>query len=144
MGARLKVIKKPDLVKRFADLPQETGKAAALGAVLVRSEAIKSMRRSAGGRVYQIQNASGSYRTHQASAPGDPPAVDTGKLIRSIETEQDGASAAVIVRAPYAYLLEFGTRHIAPRPFLGPALEKLRKRIVALFVKATRDAGRGA
>lgn len=61
---------------------------------------------------------------HQASAPGEAPATDMGTLVNSGEVvpvsalEQD-----VIFSADYAADLELGTVHIAPRPFLGPAVE---------------------
>jgi HK97 gp10 family phage protein len=63
-------------------------------------------------------------RRHQASAPGETPAVDTGNLMNSIQAVQESDLHATIgVGAEYAVWLEFGTRRIAPRPFLGPAFE---------------------
>lgn len=66
------------------------------------------------------------YGTHQASAPGEPPAVDTGNLKNSIGVELVAkAKAIVFAAAEYASSLEFGTRRIAPRPFMRPAVEKI-------------------
>ena len=74
------------------------------------------------GRGYRRGN-----RTHQASAPGEAPAVDTGLLINSIQTAEEGDLRAVLgVGAEYGIWLEFGTRRMAPRPFLGPAFEQAK------------------
>lgn len=58
----------------------------------------------------------------RASAPGQPPAIDLGNLIRSISFKkyQTGAAYAY-AGAYYAEDLEFGTDKIAPRPFMLPA-----------------------
>ena len=87
------------------------------------------------------------YGNHQASAPGESPASDTGNLARNIvllADEQNGI-AYVISRAPYSAALEYGAkikmangkfRFIASRPFMGPALEKNLPMIKDLFKKA--------
>lgn len=62
---------------------------------------------------------------HRASAPGDPPASDTGSLLSSI-SHQMGVDEMVYatVGSPlkYALYLELGTRFLQPRKFLTPAL----------------------
>jgi HK97 gp10 family phage protein len=74
---------------------------------------------------------------HQASAPGEAPATDTGRLVNSIvaDAEWTGDSITGYVRADveYARWLEYGTRKILPRPFLIPAIERNRQRIVDLI-----------
>lgn len=71
------------------------------------------------GRVYRRGNVE-----HQASAPGEAPASDTGTLVGRIETSYDEAnlSAQVAARTAYAEPLELGTQKMEPRPFLRPAL----------------------
>lgn len=75
------------------------------------------------GRIYKRRSIS-----HQASAPGEPPAPDTGSLRNSIGHEavgdvlRVGSAMAVVPEA-----LEFGTQRIAPRPFMRPALEIARQ-----------------
>lgn len=55
-------------------------------------------------------------KTHQASAPYQAPATDTGTLVSSIYYTQEGPYAATIgSRLPYAYHLEFGTFKMKPR-----------------------------
>lgn len=63
------------------------------------------------------------YGSHQASAPGEAPAIDTGVLVNSIQTEIDGLTAVVGTNQEYAPVLEFGGAKMAPRPFLASAFE---------------------
>ncbi len=66
------------------------------------------------------------YGAHQASAPGEAPAVDTGKLKNAIRSEFPKRGKAIVnVAAEYGAALEFGTRKIAARPFMRPAAEKM-------------------
>lgn len=67
------------------------------------------------------------YGRHRASAPGDSPAVDTGRLRQSIGVQKVAQGHyRVGTNVQYAPLLEFGTRKMAARPFMRPALEKVR------------------
>ena len=65
------------------------------------------------GRIYQKSNP---RRTHQASAPGEAPASDTGTLAASVYADIHGMAATIGSRLAYAHYLEFGTRRMAPRP----------------------------
>jgi len=62
------------------------------------------------------------------SAPGEPPAVDTGRLRASIthrvETEGEEIAGYVGTNVEYATDLEFGTSKMAERPFMIPAVER--------------------
>ncbi len=77
------------------------------------------------------------YRTrgvdHQASAPGESPASDTGRLAQSARTELNpaGISGEVIFSTAYAAALEFGREDgsIAARPYARPALAESREQI---------------
>ncbi len=66
------------------------------------------------------------YGNHQASAPGQPPATDSGGLVKSISwrTFNRGLSAEVGSHIFYAPFLEDGTSKMDPRPWLRPAYEK--------------------
>lgn len=66
----------------------------------------------------------------QASAPYEPPAVQSGRLYGSFEITTPQPMVKVIrATAPHAHLLEFGSKRAAPRPFLRPSLVKNRIRL---------------
>lgn len=95
------------------------------------------------GRIYRRGGGQNLSATHQASAPGQAPATDTGMLASSPYYDQDTKlSATVGSRLAYASYLEFGTVNIAPRPSWTPAVEqaapKFKSRIEDALRKATR------
>ena len=97
------------------------------------------------GRIYRRRTV-----VHRASAPGEAPASDTGRLVNSINTYLNrlaGGLEAVVVAgrglAKYAQMLEFGTRKIAPRPFMAPALEKNKSWIANRLREGMRKALEG-
>jgi len=62
------------------------------------------------------------YGAHRASAPGQAPAIQFGTLAASYRVIPiDHFHAAVASSDEKAPYLEFGTRHMEPRPHLGPA-----------------------
>lgn len=90
--------------------------------VKVQSDAIKAIQRGAKtGRTYKRRGV-----THQASAPGEAPATDTGRLASSVKRVDDGPVVAVGTAVEYGAFLEFGTSKIKARPWLFPALEANR------------------
>ena len=85
-----------------------------------------------GARTGRIVKRYHPERIHQASAPGEVPANDLGMLANSIEVDVDPTQFNMTISAsvPYAQELEYGTRHMLPRPFLRPALTRWRQRII--------------
>lgn len=79
----------------------------------------------ASGRTYQKYNP---RRTHTASAPGQAPMSDQGRLAGSVYFDADEAnlSAEVGSLLAYAAYLEYGTTQMAPRPVWQPTLEEER------------------
>lgn len=77
------------------------------------------------GRIYTRGNI-----THQASAPGEPPAADTGKYAATVgfalERDAQGLVGKVGTNDKRGPWLELGTRNMAPRPHLRPGLEAAR------------------
>lgn len=90
-------------------------------AFAVEAEIKVSMAAAKSGKPYTRRGT-----THQASAPGEAPAIDTGNLANSIQVDLHGLSAVIGTNAEYAEALEFGTVRMAPRPFLAPAMAKAR------------------
>ena len=79
----------------------------------------------------------GSFRTR--SAPGQPPAVDTGTLRNSVQSKPQyiagtgmtsivltGLVAGVNKDARIPRWLEYGTSRMKARPFIAPSLEAIR------------------
>lgn len=72
------------------------------------------------------------YGSHQASAPGEMPAIDTGNLANSVQVEFETETVAIVfTNADYAANLEYGTMRMAPRPFFVPAAEEVRPQFEA-------------
>lgn len=102
------------------------------GVKLVENDAKKAVARGPKtGRIYKRRGV-----THQASAPGQAPATDTGMLARNIVSSAKDGVAVVEARTKYAVHLEYGTRRTAARPFLTPAVERNRARIQGLVRSA--------
>lgn len=104
----------------------------------VRTEADSLMNESPrSGRVYTRRGVS-----HRASAPGEPPAPDTGRLRQSLRTEynRELLMGTAIASTAYAESLEFGTSRIAPRPFMRPALANRKDEIEAGIADEIRNA----
>ena len=91
--------------------------------------------------VYRAEGKENLGKFHQASAPGEAPANDTGDLQKSIMSKMDSIvpskpAAVVWTDLKYGKYLEFGTEKIEPRPFITPAVEFHRER----FPKILGDA----
>lgn len=97
---------------------------------LLRADIIKRYQKGpASGTVYKKKNP---QRTHQASAPGQAPMTDTGRLVQGTLFEKVSlASVRVFNNVQYAAALEYGHTYtrgqtIAARPAWRPAVKKIR------------------
>ncbi len=86
---------------------------------------MKIMRGPKSGKVYEKSD----NISHVASAPGQPPANDTGNLAGSILIIKNGEQIVVSIGAYYASILEFGTSKIAERPFIRPSFMELKPKM---------------
>lgn len=131
------------LDKATADIQKavavELDKALYASAQQVVTEAKKSVLEGGkSGRVYKRRTV-----IHQASAPGEAPASDTGRLVNSLHAEAGQGEALAIAGGSsvvYANMLEFGTSKMAARPFMFPAFEKSKAWIMARLQDAVRRA----
>ena len=83
------------------------------------------------------------YGTHQASAPGEPPAIDRGNYRDSWKVEEAQARQSRVSAAAYTdlrvgkhllgELLEYGTGRMEPRPHVRVALVTVRDEIRAVL-----------
>ena len=86
------------------------------------------------GEVYQKYNP---RRTHRASAPGEAPATDTGRLASSVNFRREGKMAASVGSdIVYAAILEFS----GDRPAWVPAVEAMRPKFQQRLEAALRRA----
>lgn len=77
------------------------------------------------------RKATKSGKMHQASAPGEAPAMDTGNLVNSIQYQMtSNTTAEVNVGAEYGVHLEYGTVNMGARPYATPAAEKERPKFI--------------
>jgi HK97 gp10 family phage protein len=87
------------------------------------------------------------YGSHQASAPGEPPANQSGELAKSISYKvvngANGPEITISVDAKYGGMLELGTRFMEPRPFMRPAVANVSpactKALAQRFYDATKE-----
>ena len=123
------------------DLREEAGKAVLATAVEMRADIVTSIQRGpASGITYKKSNPT---RTHTASAPGQPPMSDTGRLANSITFDRQGKLTAVVGSAlNYAPWLEYGTSRMAARPFFRPAVERMRPKFIGRLEGIIKGAAR--
>lgn len=132
------------------EIAVEVRKAINVGALKVKKEAIKMIKRRSSGRRYRRGTHSGSGRKkfHVASAPRNPPNTDTGNLWKNITISKGegivtrGYFALVRSRAKYSRFLEEGTKKMKMRPYMKPALNRNKKVIRALIKEAVSGASR--
>ena len=129
------------LRKLDEDARNEVKKAVDATGLSLRGAIVKKYQRGpATGEIYEKYNP---RRTHQASAPGEAPATDTGRLANSVLTEDIGPlTIEVGTDVEYGPYLEFGTRTIAPRPNWVPSVQeetpKYIRRVEAAIKRAAK------
>ena len=95
------------------------------------------------GRIYSTGKKGERFATHQASAPGEPPAKLTGLLIGSITHKTErlgkiGARGAVGTNEDKG--LERGTSKIAPRSYMFPTMIKEAPAMTRIITKSLQTA----
>lgn len=118
---------------------QQVFMAAARGVVrgteAVRNEAIRL--------ILETPKTGRMYGDHRASAPGEPPASDTGTHVRNIRTDfsdLDRLTGRAVASAEHSAHLEYGTESMEPRPHMRPALANSRGEINAVIASEIRRA----
>jgi HK97 gp10 family phage protein len=108
-------------------------------AILIHATAVKLIQKPSNGEA-QIR-----YRPKRnvvASKPGDAPNTDKGALIQSMKFEfnADKTKGYVGSNLKYSSHLEFGTKTMAPRPFLSVATRQSKPEISKIFNRLTNQA----
>jgi HK97 gp10 family phage protein len=107
----------------------------------VRADAVKEIQRGVkSGRVYERGSGQNLSATHRASAPGEAPATDTGRLASSVKATSSGLGGTVGTDLPYGFFLEYGTMQMAERPWLRPALAANQQFIIDAFAEGLNKA----
>lgn len=88
------------------------------------------------GRVYERENGI----KHQASAPGEPWANDTGNALSLFRSRQDNLELIVENQADYAADLEFGAAKKPARPVLVPTANAMAKPVAEILAEAFTEA----
>lgn len=111
---------------------------------LIHQTAVESIQNNSSG-IPQIRYSNGHRRNVLASRPGDPPNTDTGRLVQSIKFDfrDNGLTGRVGTNLKYGAALEFGTRNMAPRPWLAPAVTSTSREIRDIFKAAVASSIRG-
>lgn len=103
----------------------------------IQNDLRQAMNQAKSGRIYTRRGIQ-----HQASAPGEAPAIDTANYVNSIQTKHESQyRSAVQSDAPQALALELGRpdKGLLPRPAWVPAAHEATKRIVERFKKLARQ-----
>ncbi len=139
MVVSYKIDGKEKLLKKLSLLSSEGNKKNAMavleGTLLIHETAVKLIQENTDGTPQRRYKPN---RTVAVSHPGDPPNTDTGRLVQSIkiETSEKGLVGRVGTNLKYGAMLEFGTKVMAPRPWLSRAVADTKKQIGDIF-KAT-------
>lgn len=95
--------------------------------MLMKNDVTDAMNKPHSGRIYRRGTVD-----HQASAPGEAPAIDFGGLVNSLQvTREHKFKSTLSSNQPQALALELGRPEagLAPRPYMIPAAEKSLKRV---------------
>jgi HK97 gp10 family phage protein len=120
-----------------AEMRKGVDDAVAAGGLMMQSEIKKRIQRGpATGRIYKRRGV-----VHQASAPGESPMSDTGRLANSVMFDRKGyARASVFSGLMYAAYLEWGTSRMSPRPVWMPVAKQYGPKIRSLIEAALGSA----
>lgn len=125
-----------DRLKRMAQrTPQQVARALYAAGELIEKDAERS-----------ITAGAVSGANHVPSLPGEAPSADTHFLDSNIETRIGGPGLVIVESlAPYSASLEYGnSRGLLPRPFMRPATERNRRKVVELVGDAVNITVRGS
>lgn len=116
-------------IDRMAEDKAERG----LKTALVQGEAILK------GVILSQPGEGRVYGKHRASAPGQPPAPDTGELRNKTNADpnirQDGSGLVgrIVANTNYAAALQIGTERVKARPFLSRLIDDHKPALLAAF-----------
>ena len=123
----------PDIMKIIVN---EISEAVQAIPALIENDIKANMMKPHGGRMYKRRSV-----THQASAPGEAPAVDGSTLINSFQKKSpDAMHSEIYSEEEYSLALELGRPEVnlEPRPYMVPAAKVAWKETVKSMQKMAR------
>lgn len=133
------------IAEQFANIMREKIREPGTGRVYTTYFMTVDAGRGRSGASERVVVPYGSRPPHQASAPGEAPASDTGNLINAIQTAITAnrkrftrAAVGITGQAPYWRMLEDGTFLMEPRPFVKPSYEIGKRGAGTQFIKRQR------
>ena len=130
-----------DFILKLGNISEKAGvevrKAINQGALMVKTDALRSIKKTSFGKKY-MRKGKIMFR----SKPGDAPNKMDGDLEKNIRVSTGkydmGKTYYAEVRSevPYAKSLEYGTKKMAKRPYMIPAMKKNETVIEELVKKA--------
>ncbi len=97
---------------------------------VVRNQTLETLSGSRSGKTTRVP---GTKKTYTASAPGQPPAIATSSLFKSVKTSVESEGKTMIGKVgsdvKHARPLEFGTKNMSARPWLRISFEKALPKI---------------
>jgi HK97 gp10 family phage protein len=127
------------LKKAGSEIQKNVNKAIQRAASWVAADAVRGIQRGKHtGKTYKRRGVE-----HQASAPGEYPASDTGRLASSIRINRGLLEADIGSDLAYAKYLEPDNGDggkMKPRPFLEPSYEKNKEQIDQIIDEAIKKA----
>lgn len=100
----------------------------------VRNTVLETLSGKRSGLTYYVP---GTHKSYTASAPGEPPAVATSELKQSISTSIEDEPGGIVGKVGtdkiQGKMTEFGTRDMAPRPWLRKSFEKSEAKVKAIL-----------
>lgn len=104
---------------------------------VIRNKVIDTL---SGTRKYdssRLRYVPGTRKRYQASSPGEPPAIATSDLFKSISTSVEKELGGVVGKVGtdqiQGKMMELGTRHVAPRPWLRISFEKVERKVMTIL-----------
>lgn len=147
MAVSVQVTGAKEIKLRYQKLPRSVIRQvdAEIGRLLVAMDSnVKQTIQTGGrsGRVYKRRTV-----THRASAPGEPPKTDTGKLVAGFvfKTKRtiNGVVGDLMNKTNYAKYVEYKPKSRGGRPFMRPLFNKflprIRKQIDAAIKRGIRN-----
>lgn len=125
-----------EVAKKVRAIGQQMKSRAVRGSRALKNAELQVLRGQGGGRRYKKAYKK-SYYT--ASAPGNPPAVRTGKLRSSFRPVSGASTGALSVKVAietdthYAGYLEHGTSKMAARPYVEKIKQRAEPEITSIF-----------